>query len=418
MLAAVASASYTLPYAIGDSSESGTSGCDTSGSSFDSAEASSASVFQVVVGGYTKSKKMVHAALGGTTDGCFETPVAFVRYIDSTQPAATAVVSRYFLDAVIINPTTTPVYGRFTDVVSAKFPVRTTQNANKPTDFVLFVLKYETNTGDWSQGHMLQIRSTSNFEVVRSYTLSCLPPQKRNIILQSSPWSSATSSINDYWLHYLPMVYNPSSTTNNANPKFKVFSDYLLYDSTHTTSHKQRTAALDPTSLTKDAFGAFSIAVINQRLVIGGTVTNTADLRLITSSDRDSRTESFLPFIAITNLALSREYEYKLMHQSFSTGPYHSVDALSYNHYKDNVIGIGIARDKDYNPMGLLYRTLVYKIEIGRLPTKTGDLTQTSVIFEDAPIPHEDPNAYANRADTIQPPCRFITVLGVQFLTT
>jgi hypothetical protein len=141
-------------------------------------------------------------------------------------------------------------------------------------------------------------------------------------------------------------------------------------------------------------------------------------LRQITSSDRDSRTESFLPFIAITNLALSREYEYKLMQQSFSTGPYHSVDALSYNHYKDNMIGIGIARDKDYNPMGLLYRTLVYKIEIGRLPTKTGDLTQTSVIFEDAPIPHEDPNAYANRADTIQPPCRFVTVLGVQLLTT
>ena len=84
VLAAVASASYMLPYAIGDSSESGTSGCDTSGSSFDSAEASSASVFHVVVGGYTKSKKMVHAALGGTTDGCFETPVAFVRYIDST----------------------------------------------------------------------------------------------------------------------------------------------------------------------------------------------------------------------------------------------------------------------------------------------------------------------------------------------
>ena len=88
---AVVSASYTLPYAIGDSSESGTSGCDTSGSSFDSAEASSASVLHVVVGGYTKSKKMVHAALGGTTDGCFETPVAFVRYIDSTRSASTAV---------------------------------------------------------------------------------------------------------------------------------------------------------------------------------------------------------------------------------------------------------------------------------------------------------------------------------------
>ena len=62
-------------------------------------------------------------------------------------------------------------------------------------------------------------------------------------------------------------------------------------------------------------------------------------------------------------------------------------------------MGIGIARDKDYNPMGLLSTTLIYRIEIERLPLKTGTASSDSVIFANVVLPHEDPNIYALRED-------------------
>ena len=131
---------------IGVAAESGTTACDTLETSFDTAENTN---FVFTVGGWTKSKKMVYSDLAQATDGCFVQPVAFYRFIRLN---TSTVVSRYFDDNAIINPSTNPRYGKFIDVTSAKFAVRAKQNAAKPTPtpYFLLVLKYETNAGDWS----------------------------------------------------------------------------------------------------------------------------------------------------------------------------------------------------------------------------------------------------------------------------